>query len=760
MTTDLKDTNLLRRQPGDSDSRAPCVESQSIIGIDDVAVESPIILEQPQVPSKDEASAIPDQTCSIVDEEIIRTVTTTADTIAPVLADLPCSLRKRTEAWCELHGFNTDDGLPETTLARQAVYYILLKITLYEWYHQFGPLPELPENTRDGLRAARTQIDNPAFAECVLDEVIWLAGESAVEGVVETRDRLLESTQPAEDIGALYEAILSKEERRPLGQVRTPPRVGKTMRTWAASGDDVILDPGLGAGGLSTPFHPRWELNTDPDHINGVDRSPLSLLMGSTALTLARQSHDPYTADFLSLSPRDLSRDVDAVVCNPPYTRHHALPSDYKESINAQAEQETGLEISTATPLYAYFIYHARQVLTRGDRAAFLIPPNFLAADYGDALKRFILAEFDIKALLLLDPDDGPVFDGALTTALIAFLEVPDESDVSDTRFVHVDGQLDEISIQEIIRDGQQGQRDWGFVNCVPQESLTAAENWKPLFEPLSLDTSMLTPFSEIAEIHRGIMTGENDFFTFTQTDIDKVGIEERYLSKIVPSPRIVRGFDFRHDDWERHQDHEEAVWLLYHLDAVDGVPQTVDAAETGYSAEDTLAPEAAPSPALVEYLQTGLVAHPTLTSRNTIRTRSPWYRVDRREPPQILIPYMYRSGFRALLNETDARYVNNYTGIYPDTSISRTQVKALLAYLNSSMADEVVRRDARPYAGMDKLEPGDLADVPVLDPRSITEETVTALANQFDELRQTARQNGSRTTVINRIDAILEQEL
>lgn len=60
----------------------------------------------------------------------------------------------------------------------------------------------------------------------------------------------------------------------------------------------------------------------------------------------------------------------------------------------------------------------------------------------------------------------------------------------------------------------------------------------------------------------------------------------------------------------------------------------------------------------------------------------------------------------------------------------------------------------------MDKLEPGDLADVPVLDPQSVTEETVTALANQFDELRETARRNGSCTAVVSRIDAILEQEL
>ncbi|MFA9516604.1 Eco57I restriction-modification methylase domain-containing protein [Halopenitus sp. H-Gu1] len=760
MATDLGPTNLLRRHTGDSDLRTPCIESQTIPGVDDIAAESPITVEQPQYSSNGEGSAIPYQTCSIVDEETIDTITTTAETVAPVIADLPDPMRTRIEGWCDLHGFNTEGGLPETTLARQAVYYILLKITLYEWHHRYGHLPELPENMRDGLRTAGTQTGNPAFEECVLDDLIWLAGETAVEGVVEIRDRLLESTQPAEDIGALYEAILSNEVRRPLGQFRTPPAIGKTMRTWAANEDDTVLDPGVGAGGLSTPaHHPQWSVNTDPTYVSGIDRSPLSLLMGSTALTLARQSHDPHRADFLSISPEDLSEDVDSIVCNPPYTRHQALPADYKESINLQAEQETGLEISTATPLYAYFIYHTRDFLTEGNWAAFLIPPNFLAADYGDALKQFLLAEFDIKALLLFDLADGPVFDDALTTVLIAFLEVSDETAESETRFIRVEDQWEKIPIQEIVRDGKQGRRDWGFVNCVPQESLTPAENWRSLFEPLDFDTSLLTPFSEIAEIHRGIMTGENDFFRLSQADIDEVRIKERYLSQLAPSPRVVHGLDFRQEDWERHRDNGEAVWLLYHLDAIDGVPRTIEAVENGCS-EGILTPEAASSPSLVAYLQSGLVEHPTLASRYTIRTRSPWYRVDRRDPPPILIPYMYRSGFRALLNETDARYVNNYLGVYPDGSLSRTQVKALLAYLNSSLADKVVRRDARLYGGMDKLEPGDLADVPVLDPQSVTEETVTALANQFDELRETARRNGSCTAVVSRIDAILEQEL
>ncbi|MFC7059001.1 Eco57I restriction-modification methylase domain-containing protein [Halovenus salina] len=113
--------------------------------------------------------------------------------------------------------------------------------------------------------------------------------------------------------------------------------------------------------------------------------------MGTTALTLYGQAHDPRTTDFLDLSPADLQRDVDAIICNPPYTSGDSLPAAYKDRINTQIEQSIGSEISARSPLHAYFIYHARQFLSGGDRAAFITPQSLLTTRYGESLKQYLL---------------------------------------------------------------------------------------------------------------------------------------------------------------------------------------------------------------------------------------------------------------------------------------------------------------------------------------------------------------------------------
>lgn len=261
-----------------------------------------------------------------------------------------------------------------------------------------------------------------------------------LEAVLSERHRVLYSNQPAESIGRLYETLLPSEYRRMIGQHRTPPEIGNLIQTWATSGGDAVLDPGMGAGGLSTPFHPRWGVSTDPGDVTGIDRSPIAARMGITAQIPARQATTAKLTDFLDLTPGDLDHDVDAVVCNPPYTRYQELPAEYRTERNTQAEDQTGLEIPGTSPLYAYFLYHLRQFLDPEDRAAVIVPHAFLARDYGTQLKQFLLQEFHVKALLMSDPNTESVFENAQTTELILFLEARNESEETGvTRFIHVD---------------------------------------------------------------------------------------------------------------------------------------------------------------------------------------------------------------------------------------------------------------------------------------------------------------------------------
>lgn len=700
----------------------------------------------------------------VIGEELPEKITAVADTIVPALdSELSQSLRQQTEAWCELHGFGAfEDPATQEIVAQQAVFGLLLRVTLYEWYHQHDGWPALSDDPLEAVGQVQARSDAAGFDAWVLDDLAALADEAALGALLEERFRILYSAQPAEDIGRVYETVTLDESRRVLGQYRTPPEIARLMRTWAASDDNQLLDPGMGPGGLSTPIHPLWDVSTNPKRVVGVDQSPLAALMGITAQTLAGQPHELRTADFLALSPTDLQRDVDAVVCNPPYTRSNLLSPRYKDELITQAENETGVDIPRTSPLYAYFYYHLRQFLDTEGRAAVLTPHHFLAREYGVPLKRFLLREFDVKAFIMSDPDTGSRFENAETTELVAFLEPRSaDADTGVTRFIRVDEDPGYQTVLEAVRDNEQGETEWGFVNCINQADLEPERKWDIFFDPIDVETTHLTPFSELADISRGLQTGENDFFCLSQADVKSTGIDTQFLTRMVPPPRFVDGYDVRPDDWPKYSEQGRPTWLLYHVDSVEDVPETTydEEAECADWCESSISTKSASS--VVEYLRHGLPNHEKLRKRSTVHTRDPWYRVERGDTAPILIAPMTRSKVRVLLNETDARHLNSYYGIYPESTIGRPEQKALLAYLNSGFVDGIVSRHQRTLAGgLDKLEPGDVKKLPVIDPRELADEVVDTLAACFDELRTAARHNESEAAVIDRIDEVLQQEL
>jgi hypothetical protein len=91
--------------------------------------------------------------------------------------------------------------------------------------------------------------------------------------------------------------------------------------------------------------------------------------------------------------------------------------------------------------------------------------------------------------------------------------------------------------------------------------------------------------------------------------------------------------------------------------------------------------------------------------------------------------------------------------------TVNETELKALLAYLNSGVAERVVRNNTQTQqGGFEKLGPGAVKQLPVIDVIDMDDELTTDLADLFDTLRETARRDGDCERVINRIDAVLQQ--
>jgi len=576
--------DVLTRLPGPDDglpqpfSEPELYRSAAAVGVP-VWVENAreVLKEEVQERLNYEWDAELTQFAPVLDEELVETIITAAESIAPAIdTELTESTWEKLSAWYELHGL--DPGAEARTIvARQAVLNVLLKMVQYEWHYQQGDLPALGDDPQEALQLAGERLDTAGFESSVLDEIVWTGDGALLEAVIEERYRVLQSPTPSADIGNLYESLLSNESRQRLRQFMTPPDMGQVMRARAASSDETVLDLGMGASELSTPRYSKWLDDTIPEQFEGVERSPLAAVMGATVQLLSRQSAEIHVTDFFKLSPGDLDQEVSAVVSNPPYTSHEELPEAERDAMKSEMQQETGLEITGKPPLYAYFYYHARSFLLPGNRACFLSPHNFLAANHGETLKQHLLDEYDIRALVLVNPENGSVFDDAMTTSLVAFLEArDDESTPGCTRFIRVDGDPSTGALLDAVRNADEGSTEWGFVNCVQQQELQPAQNWQPLFNPVDIDTSQLTSLSTIADVSRGILTGENDFFCLSQEDVDETGTEDRYLSQFDLKPRHVDGYDFREGDWERLKQEGVDVWLLYHLEGLAATPKSV----------------------------------------------------------------------------------------------------------------------------------------------------------------------------------------
>lgn len=757
--TEIDSAGRLRLSTGD------CYSSQDPERVPETqngVVETHVIRAGTEKPSESDWNPVPDRFDERAHECLVERLRTAADAvIATIDSEPPESVRDEITEWCELHGFDAPATThTRTILARQAVLNVFFKTTLYEWHHQHGDLPPLSTNTREALRQAAEQTENPAFTEYVLDEVGWLA-DADLAPILDARDWLLESGEPAEAIGRLYACLMLNDDRQMLGQFRTPPYVGSLMRTWAAGGDDSVLDPGMGAGVLSSPFHPQWDVSTEPAHIDGIDRSRLSHLMGTTALTLYGQTHDPRATDFLDLSPDDLQGDVDAIICNPPYTSGDSLPPAYKDRINAQIEQSIGSEISTRSPLHAYFIYHARQFLSAGDRAAFITPQSFLTTRYGESLKQFLLEKFSIKAFVQFDPAGEQIFQDAHTTALISFLEAtPENEPGGETRFIRVDESVEGYELRKAVEEDEPGSADWGSINCVQQAQLDPVNNWEALFTPTDLDTSDLPRLNEFATVHRGKTTGAVDFFCLSQADVDDLELDTQYLSPLIRQPKIVDGYEFRDEDWEAQREEGEDVWL-FDPDAIPETPDSIHAFSEQVGGDSSVLPDddSGRVSNVLGYLRDGVIDH-GLPGTGALENRPYWYRPERQDPPKVLIQNGSRDGFTFLLNETEARNIHNFDGFY-DVTVNETELRALLAYLNSGVAERVVRNHTQTrQGGFEKLGPGAVKKLPVIDVTDINDKMTVELSDLFDTLRETARRDGDCERVINRIDAVLQQIL
>ncbi len=484
------------------------------------------------------------------------------------------------------------------------------------------------------------------------------------------------------------------DHRRRWGQFFTPEPIARWMADWALqAGPRTLLDPAAGTGTLigACLSHPRFDPTTrivayeaDPHIADALQRN-LDHWRASQVEVRLR--------DFLL--DRDESR-YDAIICNPPYIRHRQL-ADRRELYRAFATRWR-IRLSAFSNSYVLFALAIAGRLSARGRAAILTPSDYLNANFGAPLREALLREQLIDGIVLFDHARLVFADANIATALL--LLRADRAAGEPIRFVHLHDESELAPLESLPP---------ASTTLLAPTSLTHGEKWLPRFPrlaaaPTFLPDRRVTQLGMIADVRRGIATGANDYFTLSQSERERAGLDMTQVRPCVTRATHAPRLRFTGADFQRLIADGARVWLLDARDSRD--------------------------PAVQRYLMEGL--RRGIDQRFLSAHRDPWYAAEPKPIAPLWINAFSRNGFRCVINDAGVAQLTAFHGIYSRT-MSHDDLLILAAFLNSRHGAAAITREQRTLGnGLAKLEPGDVAALRVPDPARLPESFRRALIDLY----------------------------
>ncbi|MDQ3691513.1 MAG: methyltransferase [Chloroflexota bacterium] len=493
-------------------------------------------------------------------------------------------------------------------------------------------------------------------AEAAVIDAVAEIGPVATDTIRRTTAELFAGGDP---LGEQLSGLRSPIERRAVGAFYTPPSIVEPMIRWTLERDpDRIVDAGCGSGRFALaaarlkPSLPLIAIDTDPV-ATLLTRAALAVV-GAQAASVVQADYTTFEADVIAGRT--------AYVGNPPYVRHHELSRDAKVWAAAAGER-LGHRVSGLAGLHALFFLATALQAKPGDVGCFVTSAEWLDVGYGSIVRKVLLNGLGAVGLDLIEPT-AVAFDDAMTTAVITCFEAGVEPQEVPLRVAGDPFELGRLG---------QGQ-------LVSRQALQDANRWSPLVHGRNhIQTAGLVPLGQVARVHRGVVTGANDFFVLTRARAAELGLEPWCR------PAITRGAEVRSAGSVLRETSERRVVL--------DVPHGVDRAA---------------HPALDRYLRSGERGPSAISARYITSRRRPWWRMGLGASPPIVASYMTRGTPAFAINPDGLVVINIAHGIYPSRPMSPDRLAALVDYLNGAAAS--YRGGGRTYqGGLEKFEPGEM---------------------------------------------------
>ena len=482
---------------------------------------------------------------------------------------------------------------------------------------------------------------------------------------------------------SMLDAERTQIERNIAGQFATPASLAAdiTSFTMQRLEDDRVtfLEPSCGTGAFFSALLEHLDERV-LDQATGIE---IDTRFAQTASELwSGAGLNVLTDDFANWS-LSTNLQVNLLLANPPYVRHHHLDPKMKVTLGQEIERSLGIRVSGLAGLYVYFMLLAHRLLAPGAVSAWLVPSEFLDVNYGRALRQYLSQYVTPLRIHRFDPADTQFADALVTSSVIVFQnnKPPDDTTVEFT----FGGSLSAPRETKNIRLNQ----------------MDADRKWSAHHrsETRSVVDSGVT-LGDLFEVRRGIATGANAFFIRPLSEFESLGISRQFIRPILPGPRALRTNIVESDG--------EGWPILHKVLAVIDTNASLD------EIRDDDAP-------LADYLVT---AGENVTKGYLVQRRTPWYRQERRQPAPFLLTYMGRARedkppLRFILNRSEAIGTNMFLFLYPkgplkrylksSPAADRVVLDALL-----SLSPDTLRNGGRVYGGgLQKIEPREFKQLP-----------------------------------------------
>lgn len=515
--------------------------------------------------------------------------------------------------------------------------------------------------------------------------------------------------------------LMEAENRQDLlGQVFTPEDVAELMVSLAMRAQPaVILEPCFGEGVFLRAIlqHLSRTIGAKSPRIIGIELDP-------ELYQAVRQQYpeaELYEQDFF-----DMEQEVDSVIMNPPYIRQERLGAEMPKFLNKEAIWSrlplTATGISPRSNLYIYFFIKAWAILREHGEITAIVPNTWMAADYGESFRHFLLTYFQIRTIIQFNRD---VFPDADVDSCIVHLVKDTNGSTGNVRFINIEQALDRDELRSFASLIHHTSSKL-TVKTFTRERLQTENNWLGLFhEHDAFDIEgNLVPLAHAARLKRGLTTNSNAFF------IDEAAAwAERFpecFSEILCSPKELQGFSTHNMLKKQH--------ILMTQQLKSELPQELQQYINQY--EQKVLTEASPK---------------TLHQK-IIDMPESWFHLKSSPGAPLLFSYIVRERKKFILNEPLIPARDNFYEIFPNQGVS---LYALFAILNSRITSLFLENIGRSHGkGLLKIQKYELEQLRIVDPTKLKDHDAIKLEALGKALAVVNEEQAH--TLITEIDTLL----